>query len=224
MTEFMRQTDAFAWAMESDPRLRSTVVAVILLDRSPDWDELRYRFDVISRKFPVFRQRVAESPPPAPPRWEDCPDFDLDFHMRRVTAPTPGTLVSVLELARLAEMEAFDRARPLWQATLIDELANGEAALLWTVHHALTDGVGGVQIATTLFDSAERPQQQGNPPTESGMLRTSWFDGYRDTLRYIARRAVTALTGAVRSTARLTYQGIRQPVATVASAAAIAAS
>ena len=53
MTEFMRQTDAFAWAMESDPRLRSTVVAVILLDRSPDWDELRYRFDVISRKFPV---------------------------------------------------------------------------------------------------------------------------------------------------------------------------
>lgn len=120
MTEFMRQTDAFAWAMESDPRMRSTVVAVILLDRSPDWDELRYRFDVISRKFPVFRQRVVESPPPAPPRWQDCPDFDLDFHMRRVTAPRPGTLVSVLELARLAQMEAFDRARPLWKVTLID--------------------------------------------------------------------------------------------------------
>jgi hypothetical protein len=51
MTEFMRQTDAFAWAMESDPTLRSTVVAVILLDRSPDWADLRYRFDLISRKF-----------------------------------------------------------------------------------------------------------------------------------------------------------------------------
>ena len=147
MTEFMRQTDAFAWAMESDPRLRSTVVAVILLDRSPDWDDLRYRFDLISRKFPVFRQRVVESPPPAPPRWEDCPDFDLDFHMRRVTAPRPGTLDSVLELARLAEMEAFDRARPLWKVTLIDGLANGEAAVLWTFHHALSDGVGSVQIA-----------------------------------------------------------------------------
>ena len=197
MTEFMRQTDAFAWAMESDPRLRSTVVAVILLDRSPDWDELRYRFDVISRKFPVFRQRVVESPPPAPPRWQDCPDFDLDFHMRRVTAPRPGTLVSVLELARLAQMEAFDRARPLWKVTLIDGLTNGAAAVLWTFHHSLTDGVGSVQIATTLFDSAERPQHRVELPTEPPMLRTSWLDGYRDTLRYIARRAVSALTGAV---------------------------
>ncbi len=224
MTEFMRQTDAFAWAMESDPRLRSTVVAVILLDRCPDWDELRYRFDLISRKFPVFRQRVVESPPPAPPRWEDCPDFDLDFHMRRVTAPRPGTFDSVLELARLAEMEAFDRARPLWKVTLIDGLTNGEAAVLWTFHHALSDGVGSVQIATTLFDSAERPPQQVNLPTEPGMLQTSGLDGYRDTLRYIARRAVSALTGAVRSTARLTFQGIRQPVATVAAAAATVAS
>ena len=45
MTEFMRQTDAFAWAMETDPRLRSTVVAMILFDRSPNWDELRYDCD-----------------------------------------------------------------------------------------------------------------------------------------------------------------------------------
>ena len=224
MTEFMRQTDAFAWAMESDPRMRSTVVAVILLDRSPDWDELRYRFDVISRKFPVFRQRVVESPPPAPPRWQDCPDFDLDFHMRRVTAPRPGTLVSVLELARLAQMEAFDRARPLWKVTLIDGLTNGAAAVLWTFHHSLTDGVGSVQIATTLFDSAERPQHRVELPTEPPMLRTSWLDGYRDTLRYIARRAVSALTGAVKLTAGLMNQGIRRPVATVAAAPAIVAS
>jgi WS/DGAT/MGAT family acyltransferase len=210
--------------MESDPRLRSTVVAVILLDRSPDWDDLCYRFDLISRKFPVFRQRVVQSPPPAPPRWEDCPDFDLSFHMRRVTAATPGTLDSVLELGRLAEMEAFDRARPLWKVTLIDGLANGEAAVLWTFHHALSDGVGGVQIAMTLFDSAEHPQQQANSPTEPAMLEASWLDGYRDTLRYIARRFVSALTGAVKSTARLTHQSIRHPVATAAAAAAIAAS
>jgi diacylglycerol O-acyltransferase len=224
MTEFMRQTDAFAWAMESDPRLRSTVVAVIVLDRSPDWDDLRDRFDLITRKFPVFRQLVVESPLPAPPRWEDCPDFDLDFHMRRVSAPKPGTLDSVLELARLAEMEAFDRARPLWKVTLVDGLANGEAAVLWTFHHALSDGVGSVQIATTLFDSAERSHQQVDLPTEPGTRRMSWLDDYRDTLRYIARQAVSALTGAVRSTARLMNQSIRRPVGTVAAAAAIAAS
>ena len=92
MTEFMRNTDAFTWSMESDPRLRSTVVTVILLDRSPDWDLIRERFDIVSRELPMFRQRVVETLPPAPPRWEYAPDFDLDFHMRRVSAPVPGTV------------------------------------------------------------------------------------------------------------------------------------
>src|SRR5689334_21794432 len=114
MNDFMRNTDAFTWAMESDPRLRSTVVTVIVLDSTPDWDEVRNRFDLISRKLPMLRQTVVQSTPPAPPHWEDLQDFDLDFHMRRVTAPSPGTLVTVLEMARLAQMEDFDRARPMW--------------------------------------------------------------------------------------------------------------
>ena len=50
MTEFMRSTDAFTWAMESDPRLRSTVVTVLLLDKSPDWDEVRHRIDLIDNR------------------------------------------------------------------------------------------------------------------------------------------------------------------------------
>ncbi len=89
MTEFMRSTDAFTWSMEADPRLRSTVVTVILLDRSPDWDVVRERFDLVSRELPMFRQRVVNSPLPAPPpRWEYAPDFDLDFHLRRVSRPS----------------------------------------------------------------------------------------------------------------------------------------
>jgi hypothetical protein len=74
MADFMRNSDAFTWAMESDPRLRSTVVTVIMLDRSPDWDEVRSRFDLISRKLPMLRQRVVQSSPPVPPRWEHCRD------------------------------------------------------------------------------------------------------------------------------------------------------
>ena len=62
MTEFMRSTDAFTWAMESDPRLRSTVVTVLLLEKSPDWDDVRDRIDLITRKLPMFRQCVVESP------------------------------------------------------------------------------------------------------------------------------------------------------------------
>ena len=161
MTEFMRNSDALTWAMESDPALRSTVVTVILLDRSPDWDQVRDRFDIISRKVPMLRQRVVPSLPPAPPRWEHAPDFDLDFHIRRVTAPASGTTDTVLEMARVAAMQDFDRARPLWEATLIDGLENDGAALLLKFHHALTDGVGGIQIAMILFDVSEVHHQRG---------------------------------------------------------------
>ena len=91
MTEFMRSSDAFTWAMESDPRLRSTVVPIVLPEKSPDWDDVRYRLDLITRKLPMFRQRVVESSAPAPPRWEYDPDFDLDFHIRQVTAPNRAT-------------------------------------------------------------------------------------------------------------------------------------
>ena len=155
MTEFMRSTDAFTWAMENDPRLRSTVVTVLLLEKSPDWDDVRDRIDLVTRKLPMFRQCVVNSPAPAPPRWESDPDFDLDFHIRRMAAPDPGNLTGVLEMARVAGMEDFDRARPLWTVTLIDDLDDGGAAVLCKFHHSLTDGVGGVQIGMTLFDLSE---------------------------------------------------------------------
>ena len=186
MTEFMRNSDAFTWAMESDPRLRSTVVTVIMLDRSPDWDEVRNRFDVISRKVPMLRQRVVPSPPPAPPRWEDAPDFDLGFHMRRVTAPAPGTFDTVLEMARAAAMEDFDRARPLWEATLIDGLENDGAAMVLKFHHALTDGVGGIQIGMILFDLSEVPEKHDRA-RNGRSTPPQWLRGYRDTARYDAR-------------------------------------
>jgi len=70
MTEFMRSSDAFTWAMESDPRLRSTVVTVIMLDRSPDWGQVRNRFEVISRTVSMMsskKRSAAETPVEALP-------------------------------------------------------------------------------------------------------------------------------------------------------------
>ena len=130
MTEFMRNSDAFTWAMESDPRLRSTVVTVIVLDRSPDWYEVRNRFDVISRKVPMVRQRVVPSPPPAPPRWEDAPDFDLDFHMRRVTAAAPGTFDTVLEMALTPETPGIPAGPLVVEAGHADSPATGASTRL----------------------------------------------------------------------------------------------
>jgi len=224
MTEFMRNSDAFTWAMESDPRLRSTVVSVVLLEQTPDWGEVRERLDLISRKLPMFRQRVVASPPPAPPQWEYHADFDLDYHIRRAAAPGAGTLNDVLEMARLAEMQDFDRARPLWETTLIDGLENGGAAMVCKFHHALTDGIGGVQIAMNLFNVSEELYGHAPLPPEPEASRRSWLSRYRDTWRYDTGVLGNALTGLVKSTPRLVYDSARRPIATVRSAAGTAAS
>lgn len=224
VTEFMRNSDAFTWAMESDPRLRSTVVTAIVLDRSPDWDEVRNRFVLVSRTLPMLRQRVVPSPPPAPPRWEDAPDFDLDFHMRRVTATAPGALDAVLEIARIAAMEDFDRARPLWQATLVDGLENNCAAMILKFHHALTDGVGGIQIGMILFDLCEAPEKHGPVANLPEVPPPAWLSGYRDTARYDTRLVGNALMGTLKSAPKMIFGGIRRPVPTMLSAAETAAS
>ena len=224
MTAFMRASDAFTWAMETDPRLRSTVVSVVLLERSPDWNEVRERFDAVSRRLPMFRQRVVESSPPAPPRWEYYPGFELDYHVRRAVVPPPGTVDAVIEMARVAHMQDFDRARALWEITLIDGLDDGGAAMICKFHHALTDGVGGVQIAMNLFSLSEDAHVHETLPPEPDVSSPSLLSGYRDTWRYDAGLLGGAVAGAVRMAPRLVYAGVRRPVATARSAAATVAS
>ena len=227
MTEFMSQTDAFTWAMESDPRLRSTVVTVIMLDRSPDWGVVRERFVALSQNLPIWRRRVVESPPPAPPRWEDAPDFDIDFHLRRVSAPEPRNLDGVLEMARVAAMADFDRARPLWTATLIDGLDDGGAAVLCKFHHALTDGVGGVQIAMHLFDLTEDPRSVDSVRAKSDQPEVhehGLLSGYLDVLRYDLGLVRQAVTGTVRATPQALFDVVRHPLQTAASAGEMTAS
>ncbi|MBX9641999.1 MAG: WS/DGAT domain-containing protein, partial [Mycobacteriaceae bacterium] len=190
----------------------------------PDWDEVRDRFDRISRKLPMFRQRVVESPRPAPPRWEHYPDFDLDYHMRSTAVSGSGSLEDVLEMARLAEMQDFDRARALWETTLVAGLADGGAALICKFHHALTDGVGGVQIAMNLFDLSEELYPHEPLPEEPRVTASTWLDGYRDTLRYNTSLLGQALVGIAGRAPRLVYDGVRRPIATARSAAANVAS
>ena len=131
MSCFMRDTDAFAWYMEQDPTLRSTIVAIAWLERSPDWDQLVAKLDVASRRIPIFRRRVVEPPGRlAAPCWIDDDAFDLTWHVRRIDSPAPHTPATVVDFARRAAMTAFDRARPLWEFTLVEQLEDGRAALV----------------------------------------------------------------------------------------------
>ena len=154
----MLHSDAFAWYMEKDPVLRSTIVAVNRLAGSPDWEVLRERIDRLTRLVPRLRMRVV--PPPlriGPPQWREAEGFDLDFHLRRARLSGSQDWSEVLEFARTAAMADFDRARPLWEFTLLDGMADGGAAFVTKLHHSLTDGIGGVQLAALVLDGGPEP-------------------------------------------------------------------
>lgn len=206
MVEFLSSSDAFMWSIEQDPRLRSTIVSLTLLDQSPDWHELNSRFEILCQAVPRFRKKVAASV--GPPRWVADPDFDLRFHLRRVSAPRPADLPALLEMARVAAMTDFDHARPLWDATLIDGREGGGSALLCRLNHALTDGVGAVEMAATLFDG------------------TADFRTRRSAQESAAAVATPSLgiVGAVSGIIRTVAHGLLHPVGDAAALASTAAS
>jgi WS/DGAT/MGAT family acyltransferase len=149
----MTDTDALMWTIEKDPLLRSTITAVLVLDRAPDEKRLRHLLERGTRMVPRMRQRVrGNTLSVAPPRWEVDPHYDLDYHLRWVRAAGDRDLRSVLDLAEPMAMQGFDRARPLWEALVVTDLADGGAALIMKIHHAITDGVGAVAIAMVMFE------------------------------------------------------------------------
>ena len=155
---------------------------------------------------------------------ESDPDFDLSFHVRRMIAPSPGSFDYVLELARQAEMADFDRARPLWEVTIVEGLAGGEAALVGKFHHSLTDGVGGVDIAMNLFDLTREGTERGPVPVVPPASRAGALEGVRRSAQYdvglarsLARTVVTSLPTTVGTVARRPVSSLRSAVGTVAS-------
>ncbi|HXX91617.1 MAG TPA: wax ester/triacylglycerol synthase domain-containing protein [Acidimicrobiales bacterium] len=162
---FMRGSDAFSWYMERDPVLRSTIVAVAWLDTAPDWEVLQRRMAAAVEQVPLFRTRPVTPPARlATPRWTLDPEFDLDWHLRRVAAPPPRGPETVLAMAEKAATTAFDPARPLWEFTLVEGLETGGTAFLMKLHHALTDGIGGMQLALLLFDRSAAGSMGGPRP------------------------------------------------------------
>ena len=161
----MSDSDALMWTIEKDPLLRSTITAVSLLDGSVDAQRFMDKVDRASRVIPRLRQRVVGNPySMAPPRWEIDPNFDLGYHLRTLSIGGDGSERQVLDLAQWVGMQGFDRARPLWELYLVDGMADGRSALIQKLHHAITDGVGSIQIALTLFDLEREPADPGPVP------------------------------------------------------------
>ncbi|MDP7705039.1 wax ester/triacylglycerol synthase family O-acyltransferase [Mycobacterium sp. TY815] len=200
---------------EANPRTRSGIMALELLDTTPDWNHFRSRFENASRKVLRLRQKVVvPTLPTAAPRWVVDPDFNLDFHVRRVRVAEPGTLREVFDLAEVMLQSPLDISRPLWTATLVEGLADGKAATLLHLSHAVTDGVGSVEMFAEIYDLERDPEPRPLPPqpipqdlTPNDLMR----QGINHLPMAVIGGALGALTGAVSAAGK----AVLDPLSTV---------
>jgi WS/DGAT/MGAT family acyltransferase len=179
---------------EANPRTRSGIMALEVLDTAPDWARYRTNFDYASRKILRLRQKVVKPTlPTAAPRWVVDPDFNLDFHVRRVRVPEPGDLRAVFDLAEVLLQSPLDISRPLWSATLIEGLPDGQAAQLLHFSHAVTDGVGAAGMFVQIYDVERDPEPQPAPPLPIPETLSS-----NDLMRHGLNAMPGAIVGGVR--------------------------
>jgi diacylglycerol O-acyltransferase len=130
----------------------------ILEGRAPTYDELIEHILSRLHLIPRYRQRLAFVPfGQGRPVWVDDPHFNVAFHVRHTALPSPGGDEQLKRLCGRIFSQALDRSRPMWELWLVEGLADDRFALLFKTHHALVDGISGVDIATVLFDTSPEP-------------------------------------------------------------------
>jgi WS/DGAT/MGAT family acyltransferase len=133
----------------------------------PAYDELVEQIVSRLHLVPRYRQRLAFVPlNQGRPVWVDDPHFNVGFHVRHTALPSPGEDEQLKRLAGRVFSQALDRSRPLWELWLVEGLAGDRFALLSKTHHALVDGISGVDIATVLFDASAEPMPVAPPEQE----------------------------------------------------------
>jgi diacylglycerol O-acyltransferase len=196
---------------EANPRTRSGIMALEILDTTPDWDRFRTRFENASRRALRLRQKVVvPTLPTAAPRWVVDPDFNLDYHVRRMRVSEPGTLRQVFDLAELMLQSPLDIARPLWTATLIEGLPDGKAATLLHLSHAVTDGVGSVEMFAHIYDLERDPAPQPTP-TQPIPEDLTANDLMREGLNHLAANVVYGAGGALWGAASMVGRAVANP-------------
>ncbi len=114
---------------------------------------------------PFFRRKLRTLPLDfANPVWVENAGVDLNYHVRHVVLPPPGTQAQLEACAARIHSTLLDRSRPLWEVHAIEGLRTGQAAFYMRVHHAVLDGAGGMALAEALFDRTPAPRKTPPPP------------------------------------------------------------
>jgi diacylglycerol O-acyltransferase len=180
---------------------------------APAYDDLLAALESRLHVVPRYRQKLAFPPLGAGrPVWADDAHFNLRYHLRHTGLPAPAGVEELRTLAGRLFAQRLDRSKPLWELWLVDSVGEGHFAIVSKTHHALVDGISGVDIATVLFDlepepapsaEAPRPWFPRPEPSAASLLADALaelstpgglIDGARDAVRH-PERTLGALGG-----------------------------
>jgi WS/DGAT/MGAT family acyltransferase len=192
------------------------VVGTLILDAGHmsggyDYDHLKALFAQRIHLLPSFRRRIVEVPFGLDqPAWIEDPKFDLDNHLRRAAIPTPGGLAELAEFVGDYASRPLERDKPLWEAQLVEGLAEGRVAIVTKLHHAMMDGGAGAELLAVLFDGSPGGSEIEPPSKEWGPERIpSMAELLGRALLRQARRpgqALGALTAVAKEAASSAFQ------------------
>lgn len=157
--ERLSALDTSFLALET-PDLHMHVAAIGIFDAGPlrgadggiAIDRIRAFVESKLQFVPRYRQKLAWVPFERHPVWVDDPEFDLSFHVRHSSLPKPGTDQQLQELVGHMASRNLDRAKPLWELSIIEGLEDDRLAVVAKVHHCMIDGIAGVDLMAVMFN------------------------------------------------------------------------
>ena len=196
------------------------VGGMMVFDGPPvDYGELLEHIGCRLHLVPRYRQKLAEPRlQMGRPMWVDDPCFNLGYHVRHTALPAPGGVEELRALLGRIFSQRLDRSKPLWELWLVEGLQANGFALISKTHHALIDGMSGVDIMTLLFDVTPTPREVPPPeqpwhprpaPNQAELIAKGAADAVRAPLG-LAARALGAVRnpGAALAGARESATGI----------------
>jgi len=196
--------DASFLSNESDSTHMHIGAVLIFEGPPPKYDDFVDHVESRLPYVPRYRQKLVYPPLDAGrPLWADDPSFNLSFHMRHTALPSPGDDKELIALANRVLSQGLDRTRPLWEMWLVQELADDRFAVLIKSHHAMIDGVSGVDIGTVIFDVT--------PDAEPIVAEEEWAPHTEPSSIDLLRRSASELAGAPVSLGERLVNAVRHP-------------
>src|SRR5215208_6915330 len=230
MTDRLSGLDTSFLHLERDGTHMHVASTTLFEGPAPRYTEFRDHIESRLHLVPRFRQKLRFVPfGQGRPVWVDDPHLNLAYHIRHTSLPEPGSEQQLRVLAARIFSQQLDRSKPLWELWLIEGLKGGRFAIVGKTHHAMVDGVSGVDITTVLFDAEKKPAdppdrlerwQPAPEPSRAQLLSEALlqraFDP-REAIRGIRRvvrgprRAFRKATEAVVAAGTFAWAGIAAP-------------